>query len=218
MVKGLSREKRIALVVAALGIVILGIYAMGIVGPLWRKSADLGQKVRQAREQLKTLRSALDSESVLRRDYQQLRQQVKAWEDRLPSVGQLPSVLEDLSGFANTAGVKIQTIVPRAPTMSTLNPPLLGVGIESPYQGVPVQIEATAGVHQLGAFLSLIEGHGVPMDILGLRVSGDTRDPYRHRINLVIRPYLSVNEPASASGPPVRRARRARPESQDAPG
>ena len=192
------REQKTLLSVAGLGVVILWVYATAIVRPLMRESGQLGHQLRKAREQLKLLEASTANEGALREQHRQLEQEVLSLRKFLPSEEELPAAIELVSDMASRSQVKIQTIFPQRPVGNedgggkkdkdaALTQPAV-------YKEVLIQIDALAGFHQLGAFLSLVEQGDKPMQIANLRITQDPKETRRFRIKLLLQSYFAPSE------------------------
>ena len=195
------REQRTLFSVACLSLVILWVYVAAIVRPLMREVSRLTQQVREAREQLKLLEASTANENALREQHRQLEETVLALRKLLPGEEELPAVIELVSDMASHSQVKIQTIFPQRPVGEGAGdkkdkdtgrdagpkPPVV-------YKNVLIQIDALAGFHQLGTFLSLIEQGDKPMQIANLRLSQDPKETRRLRIKLLLQSYFAPGE------------------------
>ncbi len=194
------REQKTLCFVSGLGIVILWVYIAAIVRPLMRESGQFGRQLREAREHLKLLEVSTANEGTLREQYHQLEQRVLSLRKLLPSEEELPAVIELVSDMASQSQVKIQTIFPQRPvaneggggkkdrdTDAALKQPAV-------YKDVLIQIDALAGFHQLGAFLSLVEQGDKPMQIANLRITQDPKETKRLRIKLLLQSYFAPSE------------------------
>jgi len=201
---GLSaREIRTILIGGVLGIVVIYVYFTMILKPLWRETGSLGERVRTAREQLSALRQAAANEPTLREQHRHLQEAVLSLRGDLPSEEELPSVIEFLSGLASRTQVKIQSIFPQRPIESPdrsageKGKPASGALV---YKEVPIQIDAQASFHQLGAFLSLVEASDKPMQVSTLRIAGNPKEPRWHTITLSILTYFAVRDTGTSEG------------------
>ena len=188
------REQRTLGIVAVLGAGILWMYLTYIVGPLMREAGELGRQVRTAREELKLLQTATANESALKTQHQQLQETVASLRKLLPAEEELPKVIELISDMAGQSQVKIQTIFPQRPLAETSAatqkdaappPPLV-------YRDVLIQIDALAGFHQLGTFLSLVETGDTPMQVSSLKISSDPKDR-RLQVKLLVQSYFATS-------------------------
>lgn len=186
----------IALVVL-MGGVILWVYGNYVIIPLNRAAADLGRQVQTAREELKSLQATTANEASLRTQYQEASKAVSSLRGDLPNEAELPSVIESLSGLATQTQVKIQTIFPfRGGERLDLPPSVLNG--RSPaesrvFKETLIQIDALAGFHQLGSFLSLVESGKNPMRISTLRISQNPKETKRQIVKMLIKAYFTVN-------------------------
>lgn len=203
-----AREQRTILAVGLLVVVIVWLYSASIIRPLMREAGELEQQVRSAREQLKSLEAATANEAALREQHRQLQGTVASLRSLLPAEEELPRVIGLLSDLANQAQVKIQSIFPqrpigsqepaRGPTGATAKPVMT--------KEVPIQIDALAGYHQLGSFLSLVEASDRPLQVSSLRISGDPREPKRLRVKLLIQSYFAASGAIAIGESPMARA------------
>jgi Tfp pilus assembly protein PilO len=176
-------------------LVIFWAYPAYILAPRFKSLSSLGQQVRATREQLRGLEASVVNEAMIREQYDQVNETVASLRHLLPPEEELPAVIEYLSSLASKSSVKIQTIFPQRSTddreASQKGQGPSGMVV---YKDVPIQIEALAGYHQLGAFLSLVESGDKPIQVSSLRISADRREPKRHIIKLLLRSYFAVQD------------------------
>ena len=202
-----SREQRLLLFGGVLAAVVVWTYTTAVVRPLMREVAASGQDVAKARDELKTLEIATANETKLREQHRQLNEMVMSLQRLLPPEKELPAIIELLSDLASQSDIKIQTIFPQRPVPPTTEE-LKEAAAAPPeplvYKDVVIQIDATAGFHQLGTFLSLVEAQHNPMQLSMLKIASDPKLFKRQRIKLLIRSYFSITEPAAAATAPDR--------------
>ena len=188
------REQRTLAIVVVLGGGILWMYVTFIVGPLMREAGELGRQVRAAREQLKLLQTATANEIALRTQHEQLQETVASLRQLLPAEEELPQVIELLSALAGQSQVKIQTIFPQRPLTEEAEAPQTQATPAAPlvYKDVLIQIDALAGFHQLGMFLSLVETGDKPMQVSSLKISSDPKDR-RLQVKLLVQSYFATS-------------------------
>ena len=192
-----AREQRTILISGFLGIVVLWVYGTSIVRPLMREAAELNEQARQAHDQLRGLEAVMANEAKVEAQHREASDTVKTLRSLLPAEQELPSVIELLSDLANQSQVKIQTIFPQRPLQDAKAPSsddATGLAPAEPpvYKDVIVQIDALAGYHELGTFLSLVESGKKPMEVSSLRMSANPREAHRHIIRLLIRLYFAT--------------------------
>ena len=194
---GLSiRERRTIFIGGALAVFVFWLYSVYLVAPLMKEAAEIGEQVRMAQDQLRALEAVMAKEAVVQAQHRQATETVRSLRNLLPAEEELPSVIELLSNLAGQAQVKIQTIFPQRPVPAekgeSEEPGKDAAAGPLIYKDVIIQIDAQAGYHQLGTFLSLIESSKKPMEVASLRMSADPNDPQRHIIKLLIRSYFAT--------------------------
>ena len=198
MKKFSPREQKTLALVIGLGLVTLWMYFSFIVSPLIREIGDLGRQVRDAREQLKVVRVSTANETTLRDQQRQLQEGVGSMQQLLPSEEELPAVIESLSDLAGQSQVKIQTIFPQRPGSDGAGRKDKDKGPAGEpkqpniYKEVMIQIDALAGFHQLGSFLSRVEQAEKPMRVAGLRITLDPKETKRQRVKLLLQSYFTT--------------------------
>lgn len=208
---GLSvREQRTVLLGGALAALVGWLYLAYVTGPLMREAANLGRQAQSAREQLKVLETVTANETALRAQHRQVQETVASLRRLLPSEEELPAVIERLSDLASQSQVKIQTIFPqRSSGSAEAAGGARGAEPEAVvYKEVLIQIDALAGYHQLGTFVSLVEAEDKPMRIASLQISGDSKEAKRHRVKLLLRSYFATTGAVSIGEGPVAQAPR----------
>jgi Tfp pilus assembly protein PilO len=159
--------------------------------------------VQSAREQLKLLQASTSNDAALRVQHRELEQRVMGLRQLLPGEDELPAVIELVSDMANQSQVKIQTIFPQRPVgdEEVENRKKKGAAsaedvAKAPtfYKDVVIQIDALAGFHQLGEFLSRVEQGEKPMRIANLRIQPDPRETRRLRIKLLLQAYFQPSQ------------------------
>jgi len=198
-----KREQRVLAAAGALALVIGWVYAAYIIGPLKREADKLGREVKASRQHVATLEAAIANESALRRQYEEVMERVRAMRALLPAKEEVADVIQHLSTLAAQANVKIETIFPQQRPPSEFEPSggrdrskggsLTSAG-PAVYEKIMVQIDALAGYHQLGSFLSLVESGRRPMRISSLRIAGNPREPKRLFIKLLIQAYFATSQ------------------------
>lgn len=194
------REQQQLLKLIVAFVVLIPSYFM-LLSPLRQHAASLGQQAQQTKARVQTLEATTANEVSLREQAQQLDQTVATLRSALPSEEELPATIKLLSDLANETQVKIQTIFPMRDRDSSLPPDMSGgAKAQTPvvYKEVLIQIDALAGYHQLGSFLSLVESQSHPMRVSSLRISADPKETKRHRIKLVIRSFMAASMDSDA--------------------
>ena len=197
-----KREQRTLLIVLPLTVVVGWAYWM-LVSYMAREAARLDQSVKTQRSQLAILERVTSQEGTLRKRESDLQEAILAYRIGLPSEEELPNVMQFLSDTASQTNVTIQAIFPQKGTedkdkdkgKDDKDKKDMPVG----YKQVPIQIDAVAGYHQLGTFLSHVESSPHPVQVISLKVSENPKDPKRHLVRLVIQTYVipKTEQPAA---------------------
>jgi Tfp pilus assembly protein PilO len=201
-----KRERQVLLLVGGLSLVIGYVYVAYILGPLSRETAELGAKVRSARDRVKALEVVMANEPALRAQYGQWDEKVASLRALLPPRADESVVLERLSNLARQTQVKIQAIFPQRAADDKAGGGRSGAGkgpspLAQPavYEDVLIQIDASAGYHQLGTFISLVEAEAYPMRVSSLRIAANPKDSKRHTVKVLIRAYFSTSPTSGTS-------------------
>lgn len=199
-----SRNQRTLVLVIMLGAFIVWAYVAYVAGPLMREAANLSSQVSTAQEQLRLLQAATANEAGLRAQYRQVDETVASLRRLLPAEEEIPAVIEHLSDLASQTGIKIQAIFPQR----VVEPPApigtdgrLGA-VPTVYREIPIQIDALAGYHQLGSFLSLVESSDKPMQVSTLTITVNQKEPKWHLVKLLLRSYFAVGATSQTARTP----------------
>ena len=68
-----------------------------------------------------------------------------------------------------------------------------------PYRGIPIQIDALAGFHQVGAFVSQMEGGDQAMRLRQCRINANSKDLRRHQVRITMVGYFMTQPETGAS-------------------
>ena len=96
---------------------------------------------------------------------------------------QLPALLENLSKLASEAGVRITSLKPVGESI-----PVSG----KLYFSVPIQLNASASTHELGAFLSKLETDVTFFKVSNLKITQNMVNPRKHTIEMMLETYQKV--------------------------
>lgn len=185
-----KEQNQLALLGLLMGVLVLYVLVVLVIGPLRREGQQAKLALPTARERVRALEFGTMNEEALREQLRQIEQSVGVLRAVLPPEEDLSSTIETLSAMANKADVKIQTIFP----VRSVKAPDKGLEKEAPEPTVLketlIQIDAIAGFHQLGAFVSAFEGSAKPIRLSSLRIAANPNEIKRHNAKLVIRAYF----------------------------
>lgn len=193
----IKREQQVIVLVAGAALVGVVVCYAVVVGPLLRSLSQQRESLRAAQASLQQIKQALAREPQLRTQLDALTFDMKALHEAMPAEEILPAVIERLSEMATQAGLKIQTIFPQRTTegRDSKDAPTADL-----YKEVPIQIDALAGYHQLGMFLSSVERHAQPMRLKNLRISLSGKDGKRHNVKMVVVAYFATSQARHVEG------------------
>ncbi len=168
-----------------LALAIFFTYTRLFIIPTFKKWHDLTPKVANLKVEVKSAKDSIDSIETLKNRLNNLKQQMGAYEGRLPQQKEIPVILERLSSMALESGVKITAIEP-AKANSSSSP--------KDYNEVPISLTAKCGYHQLGTFISKLENSPQFMRISNIKISRNPSDVYHHNIDLKISTFTLTEE------------------------
>ena len=116
----------------------------------------------------------------------------------LPAEEELPVIIERLSDLASQSGVKIQLVMPQRPLQGGAGgavPQPSAPSSPALYKEIPIEIDALAGFHQLGTFLSRIELGEQAMQLRSLRISQNAKTSRRHLVKMTLVAYVIPSAP-----------------------
>lgn len=196
-----KEQWRLAILGGLLGMLAVCVYFSMLVVPSFQRIGKLGQEVSEAKEQLTMLERVLANEERIREQHERLGQTVASLRDILPAEEELPIIIEKLSELARVANVKILTIFPKLDISKSFNAQHGEKDNETRvYRAIPIQMDAVAGYHSIGQFMSLVESLSIPIEVTVLRISHSPQLFREHAMRLVLNIFFATNEP-SESGP-----------------
>ena len=190
------RERQTLLLGGILAVVLLWAYVAYLIGPMMRDLGALARQVRSAQDEVRLLEAGTASEAALREQHRQVAQSVMALRKLLPAEAELNQTIERLSALAGQAQVKIQTISPQRESQeaSSKESKESKEFRQPAIQDALITIDALAGYHQLGTFLSLMEAENRSIEVASLWIAADPRELRRHRVKLTRRAYLAADQ------------------------
>ncbi len=133
------------------------------------------------KQKLLDLREDIHNADGIEKQWESSRQKLAETEKQFIPKGEIPSLLESLSKLAQESQVRIITIKPLEPTDAG-----------SDLLRIPIYLSAVAGTHDLGRFLSLLEGGSTFFKVTDLRIAANALDDHRHTIELSIEAYAKI--------------------------
>ncbi|MBI2885282.1 MAG: type 4a pilus biogenesis protein PilO [Candidatus Omnitrophica bacterium] len=199
-------SRRVVAGLAILAALIAWVYYAYVVQPMAQGITRLREELRRARIQASAIEQAIAHVPELQQEQAALADDVARLRGALPSERELASVIQFISDLASQTNVKIQSVFPQRSSdeeaASGRPSPASSVGLL--YQEIPIQIDAVAGFHQFGSFLSRAEHGPHVLRVRSLRISGNPREPRRQTIKLVMMTYVTPGAPVGAAAPEPR--------------
>ena len=182
-------------------------YAYGLT-PALRAVIRGWRQVRTASQQVRDSQQAVAQEPQLRQEQTQLLQTLEELRGAIPPEEELPATIQTLSEAASQSGVKILAIAPerspesvgaklppakpKAAKSQKGSPPVerSGAGLS---REIPIQVEAVAGFHQLGAFVRRVESGPQAMRLERLQITNQqSKDVRRHQVKMTWVGYFAT--------------------------
>ena len=196
-----QEQWRLAILGSFFGILAVWVYFGMLVVPSFQRMGKLGQELSDAKEQLILLERVLANEARIQEQHERIGQSVASLREILPAEEELPVIIEKLSELARVADVRIQTIFPKLDVAgrpdAKLDQKEKGAHV---YRAISIQLDAEAGYHSIGRFMSLVEGLSIPIEVTVLRIRHSTQVFREHSMRLVLNIFFAIAEP-SESGP-----------------
>ena len=102
---------------------------------------------------------------------------------------QMPWVIEEISHLANQQEVRISQINPYRQLSQEEDSRRLKSKEE--YSLIHIDLEVSAGYHQLGRFLADLENHSTFLEIAELDMKHSRQDPFVHKVKLKLNTYVA---------------------------
>jgi Tfp pilus assembly protein PilO len=188
-----KREQVVLVASVTIAVAVLSIYIGSIVLPLLQRVSQLDQRIQLTDQQFKTYHLLAKQQPELQREHDELTSSLQQLRSSMPAEQELASVIEQLSGMANQAGLKILTIFPQRSLESFKVVAGLDPASQTRlYKEIPIQVDALSGYHQLGRFLARVERGRQPVQLKVLRVTSSPKEPRRHTVQMVLIAYFAT--------------------------
>ena len=119
-----------------------------------------------------------------------MRSRLQALNNKIRSVREVPSILEDISRMANACGVKIDQLSPAKQGQE-----LLMTNPDAKYYALPIVISAHCGYHVFGRFLNKLEQGSLLFLVRDLRMEGNDKDAGSFSIAATLKVILADRTP-----------------------
>ena len=182
----ISEKQKIYILAAILSVAGLILYYNLLLRPQFSGFMARNKEFSVVKARVKSGEALIANESVIKREYDNLKKQAGDLEKRLPGQDQISGLLEDFSNVAESSGVKILRLKPiEAP------PPVSQQkAANNSYSEFPILIEARAGYHQLGVFVNNLENMDRFIKITDIDIAGTDKNPRYHDIKMRLITYV----------------------------
>jgi len=168
---------------AVFGILVgLFLWVRFFVSPQQEISAQLHSSLEKVRQDVSTTHQKMSHLPALEAEIHRLMMQEPMMVEASPEE-QLPEIFKVIAQEAKTAQVRLLGVKAKK-EISQVTPSLNG------FLELPVQVDATAGYHQLGQFLDLLEGSNNFFRVQGLKIQSNPNDVWHHQATLLLDVYL----------------------------
>lgn len=176
------KNKQIMLLAVLVGIAVLYVYANFILIAQARDTFRTYKNSRKAHREVISAERDIAKVEDLKNQVLQYRSKIDSYERMLPAEQEVPGLLENLSLMAKKSGVKIVGITP----VSSKESPSAG----QIYHEIPILISAKSGYHELGRFLSDLEGADRFMKVVDIQIKANRTSPKKHDVELLVMTYI----------------------------
>ena len=168
---------------AVFGILVgLFLWVHFFVGPQQEISAQLHSSLEKVRQDVATTHQKMSHLPALQAEINRLMMQEPMMVESSPEE-QLPEIFKVIAQEAKSAQVRLLGVKAQK-EIGQVTPSSNG------FLELPIQVDATAGYHQLGQFLDLLEGSNNFFRIQGLKIQSNPNDVWHHQATLLLDVYL----------------------------
>lgn len=165
---------------AAIGVAAWWMLMLGPQQALW---AERSAALRALRQQVDDVRQGVAQQPAMEQELARLAETSGETTSARRPEEQLPNLLQAITQMAQAGQVRIVAMKPMV-ELSSLIPSPAG------YLELPVAFQASAGYHQLGAFLDALERSPRLARVGALQIGPQTEDLWRHQVTMVLQVYL----------------------------
>lgn len=189
-IKGLMKDPQIRKYSIGGGLLFIGIiYLLFIVIPQFvGLTKTLGQ-VKDSREKIKVTEDRINRLDEIKARSKKLREELQECSKRFSAQKEITILVEAFASIARKSDVKILSITPQK-----LKAVEGREACSKYYREMPVKITAKSGYHELGEFISSLEGGDRVIIINDLQIQYETGTPRLHNVNIMVKTYVAVED------------------------
>ena len=173
------REKK--MVVAAAVMLFMTLDYFLLISPLADAFMKTGPKLAAMKRDLQGLREDKRNQGLIEENWERTKIKIAETEKSFVASNELPALLENLSQLAQDTHVRIVSLKPNESSAKAAK--------SKPYFSIPIEINASAGTHELGKFLSKLENGPIFFRIVDIKIAANPSDTKRHFIQLNLETY-----------------------------
>ena len=158
--------------------------------PQWSRWARQGAELKSLQGQVERTRRLLVQLPGVEKNSALLSSQVAIQPTAMPPQEQLPELLDRIAQLARSSHVRLVSLKPKGEIAGLAPGP-------SGYLEMSIEVETSAGYHQIGAFLDALESSESLLRVQKLEIGADGQDMWNHRTRITLEAYLA---PASGGG------------------
>ena len=181
MIKKLTQKDQITIAVIILIFIIVVFYFIFIAEPLLKKVFQYAKEEKAINEQLRNAENMAADKEKLTKEVEEISNKIKYFEEKLPSVIDVPQILDELIAIGKKNNVTFVSIEPKSEEIVNI-----GEASGRRYIEVPIALRLKAGFHEFATFINDIENFKRFIKIADIRIVSDPVDFKKHNINLTI--------------------------------
>ena len=185
-----DRQTQQFLIVITVSVIVAVLYLYFVFVPQAARVVSLIGKLGKMKVELSSAKSMITGMDELKKKLKEYNEKVELYEKKLPVEQEIPSLLENLSGMAKDANIKITSIMPSVPSFKE-DGARKQLNI---YKEIPILITAKSGYHELGYFLSNLENADRFMKVVDIGIKANRASPKKHDIELMVCTYVLLPE------------------------
>lgn len=183
-----AKKNEILAITAGVCAAVFVLYYFILLGPLISRLKKVMPQVLRLPQEIDQAKGDITRIGVLRARAAELESKMDYYRGRLATEAEFPALLESLSDRARSANVKIVKIIPKNEPEESAKDQRSAK--ERIYKESEILIYASAGYHQLGAFIYDMENGERFMTIGDVKIEGSKKTANRHDIQLVVKTYI----------------------------
>ncbi len=157
-----------------------------IISLQWYSIGKMDTEYQDLKKNIEQLQVESQRISQMKEGLEKVRKELESMNRKIRQVGEVPSIVEDISSLANKAGVKIDQIKPQPEGRQNL------VSSKTmKYYGLPIVVQATSNYHFFGRFLNSLERGDLFFTVNNLSIEAHGTDLEHHIIKLNLMVILS---------------------------